>query len=270
MKFALQLYSVRTDLESDFRGTLRRVKELGYDGVEFAGLYGQDPKELRGYLSEIGLEPAGAHVSLAEMRDDIEKVISDYSAVGCRDITVPYLMPEDQPGTPGWEKTVADIRAIGEKAAAAGIRLSYHNHDFEFVKVGGEYALDRLYSDIPASLLETELDLCWVRVAGEEPAAYLRKYAGRCHLVHFKDYVGGKQDNMYALIGIEDDGKKPDAQAFEFRPLGKGVQNIPLLYKTAVECGAEWIIAEQDEPSMGLSRMECAEISINTLRSAAK
>jgi len=85
-----------------------------------------------------------------------------------------------------------------------------------------------------------------------------------------QDYVGGKQDNMYALIGIEDDGKKPDAQAFEFRPLGKGVQNIPLLYKTAVECGAEWIIAEQDEPSMGLSRMECAEISINTLRSAAK
>ena len=89
MKFALQLYSVRTDLESDFKGTLRRVKELGYDGVEFAGLYGQDPKEICEYLVSLGLEPAGAHVSLAEMRADIGKVISDYSAVGCRDITVP-------------------------------------------------------------------------------------------------------------------------------------------------------------------------------------
>jgi sugar phosphate isomerase/epimerase len=127
-----------------------------------------------------------------------------------------------------------------------------------------------LYSAVPASLLETELDLCWVRVAGEEPAAYLRKYAGRCRLVHFKDYVGGKQDNMYALIGIEESGKKPDAQAFEYRPLGKGVQNIPLLYKTAAECGAEWIIAEQDEPSMGLSRMECAGVSIKALRAAAE
>ena len=115
MKFALQLYSVRTDLESDFKGTLRKVKEMGYDGVEFAGLYGQDPKEIREYLVSLGLEPAGAHVSLAEMRADIGKVISDYSAVGCRDITVPYLMPEDRPGTPGWERTVADIRDIGEK-----------------------------------------------------------------------------------------------------------------------------------------------------------
>ena len=166
MKFALQLYSIRTDLESDFKGTLRRVKELGYDGVEFAGLYGQDPKEICEYLVSLGLEPAGAHVSLAEMRADIGKVISDYSAVGCRDITVPYLMPEDRPGTPGWERTVADIRAIAEKVTAAGMRLSYHNHDFEFVKVGGEYALDMLYSAVPASLLETELDLCWVRVAG--------------------------------------------------------------------------------------------------------
>lgn len=270
MKFALQLYSVRTDLESDFKGTLRKVKEMGYDGVEFAGLYGQNPNEIREYLVSLGLEPAGAHVSLAEMRADIGKVISDYSAVGCRDITVPYLMPEDRPGTPGWERTVADIRDIGEKVTAAGMHLSYHNHDFEFVKIGGEYALDMLYSAVPASLLETELDLCWVRVAGEEPAAYLRKYAGRCRLVHFKDYVGGKQDNMYALIGIEESGKKPDAQAFEFRPLGKGVQNIQLLYKTAAECGAEWIIAEQDEPSMGLSRMECAGVSIKALRAAAE
>ena len=76
MKFALQLYSVRTDLESDFKGTLRKVKEMGYDGVEFAGLYGQNPKEIREYLVSLGLEPAGAHVSLAEMRA-AEEVISE-------------------------------------------------------------------------------------------------------------------------------------------------------------------------------------------------
>ena len=65
----------------------------------------------------------------------------------------------------------------------------YHNHDFEFVKMpNGQYALDYIYTEIPADLLQTELDICWVKVAGEEPVDYIKKYAGRAPVVHLKDF----------------------------------------------------------------------------------
>lgn len=97
--------------------------------------------------------------------------------------------------------------------------LLYHNHDFEFTKVDGAYALDRMYADIPAALLQTELDTCWVNVAGESPVAYLNKYAGRAPVVHLKDFVmpGKKPAHMYELIGVDDDGAPGEDEVFEFR-----------------------------------------------------
>lgn len=91
----------------------------------------------------------------------------------------------------------------------------------------------------------------------------MRKYAGRIPTVHLKDFAGRKAGRMYGLIGLEDNGEK--SGDFEFRPLGKGFQDIPAIVKAAVESGAQWLIVEQDEPSMGLGRMECAQASIEYL-----
>ena len=94
---------------------------------------------------------------------------------------------------------------IGKACKAHGIQTLYHNHDFEFAKMpDGRYALDYIYDTIPADLLQTELDTCWVKVAGEDPAAYVRKYTGRSPLVHLKDFhKEGKPANMYKLIGTD-------------------------------------------------------------------
>ena len=54
-KVALQLYSVRDNMAEDFEGTLKKVKELGYDGVEFAGLFDKTPAEVKKLVDEIGL-----------------------------------------------------------------------------------------------------------------------------------------------------------------------------------------------------------------------
>ena len=142
----------------------------------------------------------------------------------------------------------------------------YHNHDFEFVKINGKFALDELYDTISADLLETEIDTCWAKVAGVNPAAYVRQYTGRATILHLKDFVGGKSDNMYALIGIDEDEEKDTGGKFEFRPLGKGVQNFPLILEAAEKCGTKWVVAEQDSPSMNLSPMECAKVSIDYLK----
>ena len=91
---ALQLYSVRGDLEADFLGTLCKVSELGYDGVEFAGLYGYEPAQIKNWCDSLGLVPISAHVPLAEMLADIDRVIADYKAIGCEYIAVPYVTEE--------------------------------------------------------------------------------------------------------------------------------------------------------------------------------
>ena len=84
---------------------------------------------------------------------------------------------------------IEGAKVLGEAAKKKGMTLLYHNHDFEFALIDGEYALDVLYREVPASLLETELDICWVNISGEDPAAYIRKYAGRAPVVHLKDFI---------------------------------------------------------------------------------
>ena len=148
-------------------------------------------------------------------------------------------------------------KLIGVAAGKAGMVLQYHNHDFEFDKIDGEYALDILYTEVGPELLQTQLDTCWVNVGGENPADYIRKYSGRTPTVHLKDFVGSKSDNMYALIGIEEEDQEEEASTFEFRPFGSGMQNMPAILEAATDAGASWVVIEQDDPTAGLTRMEC-------------
>lgn len=269
MPIALQLYSVREEMKNDFKGTLEKVKAMGYDGVEFAGLFHQDAATIRGWCEELGLNPISAHVPLVEMIEDCEGTLNTYKEIGVQYVVVPYVDDARRPGTEGWLPTIEAIRKIGEAAAKKGLTLLYHNHDFEFKKVDGEYGLDMLYRMVPAEYLQTELDTCWVNVGGENPADYIRKYDGRCPVVHLKDFYRETVDAdepLYELIGIKSEEKKPKKKNFEFRPLGKGLQNFPEILKAAVAAGATWVVVEQDNPSMDKTPLECAEISIQYLK----
>ena len=267
---AVQLYSVRDDLAADMRGTLEQVKAMGYDGVEFAGLYGADPAALRAMLDEIGLTAVSAHVPIDEMLGDVDRVLGDYAALGCRYIAMPWLAEDRRPGQPRYAETLAQIEMLGKAAHEKGMQLLYHNHDFEFVKVGEEYALDIMYANIPAEYLMTQLDTCWVKVAGEDPAAYVRKYAGRAPLVHLKDfYKQGteKPANMYGLIGTDvQEAAMDDSAAFELRTIGYGVKDVSALLAASLDAGAEWVIVEQDNPAKGQTPMESIRISREFLR----
>ena len=267
---ALQLYSVRDELEKDFVGTLRKTKELGYDGVEFAGLYGHKPAEVRDILSQIGLIPISAHVPFLDLVVDPEKVVGEYAEIGCKYIVIPYLLPEYRPGEEKFSEVISGAQAIGEAAKKAGMILLYHNHDFEFKKIGGLFALDVLYNKVPSDLLKTQIDTCWVNVAGVDPSDYIRKYAGRSPVVHLKDFVmqGKKPEKLYELIGIEDEKKDEKTEdSFDYRPMGLGVQNFTEILKACKDAGVLWVVVEQDEPSMGKTSFECAEISIKYLKS---
>lgn len=247
---AVQVYSVRDDAQADFAGTMKKIKAMGYDGVELAGMYGQSAQQIRAILDQLGLVCISAHVPYQEMTTDIDRVVSDYKTMGCEYIAIPYLGEGERPGDAAFAGVIENIRIFGAKCKAAGITLLYHNHDFEFIRLpNGEYGLDDLYTQVSADLLQTEIDTCWVKVAGEDPAQYIRKYAGRCPVVHLKDFYksGGKADDMYELIGIEKEKQQSENKAvFEFRPVGHGMQDFPSILAASLESGAKWVVVEQD------------------------
>ncbi len=261
----LQLYSVRDFLQNDFEGTLKKIKDMGYDYVEPAGFYGMTAESFSEGLKKAGLTAICAHIPYAEMMADGDKVVNDCLTLGIKHVAIPYLDEKTRPGADDFENVLENIRAFGKKCADSGIQLLYHNHDFEFIKMpDGRYGLDYMYENVDASLLATELDCCWVNVAGENPADYVRKYAGRCPVVHLKDFTGQKTANMYNLIGLKETAKK--TAAFEFRPVGYGKQDVPSILKAATESGALYLVVEQDQPGEQTS-LEAVEMSRKYLKS---
>ena len=267
---AVQVYSVRDSAEANLADTLRKIKEMGYDGVEFAGLYGYAPEYIKGLIDALELIPVSAHIPLDEMLEDPHKTFAAYQTIGVKFAAVPYVTPERRPGAEKFFETIDEIAKIGAIAKQYGITLLYHNHDFEFKKVDGEYGLDILYSKVPKDYLETELDTCWVNVGGEVPAEYIAKYSGRTPVVHLKDFymTGNLPKHLYQLIGINEGEVEEDTEStFEFRPVGHGMQDMPAILAAAEASGAQYVVVEQDEPSMGLSRMDSIKTSREYLKS---
>ena len=260
---ALQVYSVRDAATEDFEGTMRAVKEMGYDGVELAGLYGlESAVACKKVLDKVGLELVSAHVGFDALEDDAQ--LDDYAATGVKFVAIPWMVaPKNEEEL---NAAIARIRNCGERCKARGIQMLYHNHDFEFEKINDKYILDTYYAEIPADLLQTELDTCWVNVGGENPSEYVRKYTGRAPIVHLKDFTGSKSENMYALIGT-DTAKEDSAGKFEFRPVGYGKQAFPSILAAAEDAGAGWVVVEQDSPALDKTPLECAKMSIDYLKS---
>ena len=264
----LQLYNVRDELKNDFDGTLKEVAGIGYKYVELAlaQSFGKTAAEFKASLDKAGLTAISAHVPYRDMINDPEGVISYHIDVGCQFIVVPFLSMEDRSTGNNYEDVKKGIAKLGETVNKKGAVLLYHNHEFEFVDYNGKYALDDLYDSIPASLLQTEIDVCWAMVGGVNPAEYILKYTGRSPIVHLKDFDssgGGMITAEYDLIG---EAKKARAAgSFPFRSVGHGVQDIPAIVKASEKAGAKWLVVEQDLPSPGKTAIECAKESLDYL-----
>lgn len=245
LPIAIQAFSIRDDAQNNFTETMQAIKDMGYDGVELAGLYGYAPEEIKEILGKIGLIPISAHVPFQFFEKDIEATVKDYASIGCRFLAIPYLTEDYRYGTDNFNKVMEYIPLIAKACKKEGITLLYHNHDFEYLKTAeGEYILDYMYRTIPEDELKMELDTCWAKVAGVEPTEYLAQYKGRCPIVHVKDY---------------------NPEPFEFRAVGYGIQDVEAILKASVATGAEWIVVEQDSHPQN-SALEDARLSREYLR----
>ena len=241
---AIQLYSVRREMAEDFEGTLRRIAEMGYDGVEFAGLHGKDYAEAKAICERYGLTPISSHIQVRFIEAD-PALPAGYATIG-----TPYMaIPGHQWDSEDFDTSIERIRASCEATAAVGIKMHYHNHAHEiYKKIGDPYQLDAIFSRIPEDLLGCEFDVGWLAVAGEDPAAWIRRYAGRVPMLHMKDF--------YFEQSGKAEGKNPADLADA--TLGNGRLDVPAVLAAAKESGTEWLIVELDEPETGKTPMECA------------
>ncbi len=270
LPIAIQLYSVRDFMEKDPAGTLRQIAAMGYDGIEpCGGSYDMDPHTFRALCDELGLKIISAHVSYNMLTTDLENQLSLYQTLGVEYIAYPYMVEGQRPGDADYETVLENMRLIGKQAGSKGIQMLYHNHEFEFEKIDGQYKLEYQFDHLTPKELQAELDTCWVTVSGEDPAAYIRKFTGRCPVVHLKDFYmsGEKPAHLYALIGLPETEADEGESKLEFRPTGEGMLNIPAILEAAKDAGSKWIIVEQDNPSLGMDQMECARASIEYLKS---
>ncbi len=262
---AIQLFSLRDDAAKDLYGTLKKLCAMGYDGVELAGFFGHTPEQVQGMCRELGLTPISAHIAYDDLAADLEKTLDDHATVGCSYGAIPFLMPEQRPESANFAEVVANIKRFSKAASARGMQLLYHNHNFEFERVGDAYALDVLYGAVPADLLQTELDVCWIKAAGEDPIAYLQKYAGRSPLLHLKDFYGRESRELYEKTRAEN--RSPMLyEDYAYRAVGSGLQDVPALLRAAEAAGVKWLVVEQDSPSPEMTPMECAAASCSYIK----
>lgn len=185
--YGAQLYTVRTSMERDFEGSLCRIAQIGYREVEFAGLYGRDPNDVRALLQRYKLQAVASHADWRQLRDDPQRGIRDAKSLGAKYLVLAWLPPEERQTLVQWSWWVEHLNNVGAIAADEGIALLYHAHDFEYRAIAGIRPIDLLQEQLNPRFVNFEMDVYWTVKGGGNPVALLRQYPGRFPLAHVKD-----------------------------------------------------------------------------------
>lgn len=221
-RIGIQLYTVRKMMSESVEDTLRFLSRVGYAEVEFAGLFGHSPADLRDLLRELRLRSPSSHVSIPSREDDLEQLLEQARVLGQRWIVLPYFTAED---LDAYHQLAEHLNWAGEIARRHGIRVGYHNHDHEFAPIGGTRPYDVLLSETDPRLVDFELDIYWALAAGVDPVALFDRAPRRFPLCHAK--------------GMTADGAMTD--------LGDGVIDYGRVFAEKARSGMQHYFVERDD-----------------------
>ncbi|PTX60305.1 sugar phosphate isomerase/epimerase [Melghirimyces profundicolus] len=247
VRIGLQLYSVKEAAQADLLGTVEKVAEMGYDGVEFAGFFGHGAREIRRVLEDTGLKTAGSHLPLDQLLPDrLEKTMDFHEELGCPLLVCPWL-PEELRSPEGFREVAGILDRAGEICAKRGLELAYHNHDFEFDPPEGPNGFGILFDH--TTRVKMELDCYWAVDAGLDPGDLIRKDSGRYAALHIKDLKRTSDGNISTEIG---DGEIDNGTLVEL----------------AEKEGIPWVIAEQEH--FRGDPMESAAVNARVLKALVR
>jgi sugar phosphate isomerase/epimerase len=244
LPIGIQLYTVRDNSAKDFKGTLKKVADIGYKYFEFAGYGDMNAGELNAFLEEIGAKTCGSHEGYEKFIDNADAVIEFNDAIGNPYITIPYMAERLRKSADQVKRVADNLNLFGYKAKQAGMQLCYHNHSFEFDKIDGDKTVwDVLFSVADADMVKAEVDVAWVYNAGIDPVAFLEKWGDRVKLLHMKDL--DKNKNLC--------------------PVGEGEIDLKKVADVGKKIGVEYFIVEQDRTRKGKDIMDEIALSHKNL-----
>lgn len=258
-QIAAQMYTLRDHCEtpSDIAKTCAKLKALGFEAVQpaAAGFTDIAAGELKKILDDAGLVCAATHRSLEQLQDAAAEI--DYhAALGCGHAALGGWGWGGNETRDQWRGFAREFNEVAAAYEGSPLRVSYHNHSHEFAPFGWADAPDKIDPELtPYTLLEAELgpaaffevDTYWVAHGGADPAAWIRRLAGRVPTLHMKDLtVTGSREQKMCEVGA-------------------GNLNWPAILEAAKEAGVKWYIVERD--SGDLDPFDSLKISLENMKS---
>jgi sugar phosphate isomerase/epimerase len=242
----LQLYSVRKDCAQDLAGTLKAIGQMGYQGVEFAGYYGQSAEALSKLLKSNGMVCCGTHTALGTLTgNELPKTVEFNKILGNRFLIVPSLPAANLASRQAVIDTAKLLTEIGAKVKSEGMRVGYHAHGGDYRKIEGQTCWDLLFSHAGPDVV-MQLDVGNCLDGGGDPVAILKAFPGRTATIHLKEH-GGKRG---AVVG---EGTVPWNEIFTLcETTGK----------------TEWYIVEQE--SYATTPLESVKLCLASLKRMGK
>lgn len=242
--FGIQIWTVRDAMVNDAKETLKALASYGYKRIEsFEGekgmFWGMTPLEFKSFLNDNDLTIKAAHCKLEK---DFESKADQAASIGMEYLIYPWEGPDKK--IDDYKKLAEDFNKKGEYLKKMGLKLAFHNHDYTFKKMNGEYGQDVLMQNTQADLVYYEMDIYWVVTAGEDPIKWIKKYPNRFKSCHIKD----------RLKNVEPSNTNASCV------LGKGSIDFKKILKAAKQDGMEYYFVEQERYDNGTS-MECAKMN---------
>jgi len=231
----IQLYSFRNDFKKDVPGTLKRVRDYGFEYVELAGTYGLAPAEFKKLLDSNGLKGVAGHFDYGRFQKDPDGVAQEAKTLGLEYAGVAWVPHQGDFDEQECRAAAAVFNKAGEALAKEGIKFFYHQHGYEFQPHGVGTLLDLLMQETKPELVEFEMDITWVVFPGQNPVSLLEKYKDRWTLMHLKDLKKGVQGNLSG-------GTDPNNDVV----LGTGQIDMPAVLKAAQKAGVKYYFIEDE------------------------
>lgn len=239
----LQLYTVRSLLARNFEATLDQVGAIGFREVEFAGYHGRSAAAVRATLDRAGLTAPSAHIGVDDVRSAWPRIVDEAATVGHRWITVPWVDSRRWQAD-DWLRLAELLNERGRDAERAGLRVAYHNHDFELR--GDPVPLELLLRETDPAHVDFELDVYWLVRAGGDPLDWLARHPGRFPMLHVKDTAGAPDHRMVDV--------------------GAGIIDWTSVIGRAEQASTRHLFVEHDDPADALATARAGYAHLAALR----